>query len=77
MMKRMFAVLLMVSVCLGLFSLHGCGESEQAKLEAERTRLEIEKLKREAEEEAARKKINEEIFKTEKLKNFKSKPDPF
>lgn len=77
MMKRMFAVIIMVAVCLGLFSLQGCGESEQAKLEAERTRLEIEKLKREAEEEAARKKINEEIFKTEKLKNYKPKPDPF
>lgn len=70
-MKRLYLMSIMFILCLGSFSLHGCGESEQSKLEAERTRLEIEKLKREAEEEAARKKMNEEIFKTDKLKNFK------
>lgn len=68
----------MVSVAIAClvftFALQGC-ESEQAKLEKERTKLEIEKLKRDAEDEAARKKAHDEFFKTDKLKNYKPSVD--
>lgn len=58
-------------LALGSVALYGC-ESEQTKLDKERTQLEIEKLKREADEQAARKKAEEEFSKTDKLKNFKA-----
>ncbi len=76
-MKRILTMLFIVISCLAFtFVLQGC-ESEQARLEKERTKLEIEKLKRDAEEETARKKAHDEFFKTDKLKNYKSQADPF
>ena len=76
-MKRMIAVVLVLIIGLGsLFLLQGC-ESEQVKLEAERTRLEIEKLKRDSEQEAAQKELREKIYSTDKLKKAVSKQDPF
>lgn len=72
-MNFVFAFMVIFSVCL---CLQGC-ESEKSKLETERVRLEVEKLKREKADHAAREAARKEFYKTDKLKNYKSKPDPF
>ena len=76
-MKRLLVTVFILLLGLGTLVLQGCSESEQAKLGNERTRLEIEKLKREADEQAASKKAEEEFYKVDKLKNFKPAKDPF
>jgi uncharacterized lipoprotein YehR (DUF1307 family) len=76
-MKRLVVMVFILLLVLSSLVLQGCGESEQSKLERERTQLEIEKLKREAEEQISRKKAEEEFSKVDKLKNFKPAKDPF
>ena len=76
-MKRSLIIVTFLVLAFCSFALQGCGESEQVKLENERTQLEIEKLKRESEEQATRKKAREEFYKVDKLKNFKPAKDPF
>ncbi|WP_165352040.1 hypothetical protein [Solidesulfovibrio carbinolicus] len=71
-MKPFTIMTLILVLALSSFALQGCGESEQAKLEKERTQLEIEKLKREAEEQASRKKSHDEFLKTDKIKDYKA-----
>ncbi|OLN27292.1 hypothetical protein DVDV_2178 [Desulfovibrio sp. DV] len=65
-------MILIFVLALSSFALQGCGESDQAKLEKERTLLEIEKLKREAEEQVDRKKVHDEFLKTDKIKDYKA-----
>jgi hypothetical protein len=57
-------------------ALHGC-DSEKSKLENEKIHLEVEKLKREADEAAAQKEARQEIYNTDKLKAYKPRKDPF
>jgi hypothetical protein len=67
---------MLVFIFLSSFYLQGC-ESEKDKLEKERIKLEVEKLKHDSEVRAKQEAAQKEFFKTDKIKDYKSKPDPF
>ncbi|MBF0482133.1 MAG: hypothetical protein HQK82_10730 [Desulfovibrionaceae bacterium] len=70
-------LLLLVGFILFVSVLIGC-DSTNSKLEAEKARLEIEKLKREAEADAALKQRAAEYSEgAKKLRDYKPSKDPF